>query len=332
MSSFSSLENEVLLQPDENRLTIFPIKYQNIWEMYQKAVSTFWVPEEIDFSRDIDDWNSLTDNERYFIRHILAFFSSSDTIVNMNIGERFISEVKPLEAKFFYNFQEAMENIHSQTYSLLIDTYIQNPKEKNETFNAIMHIPCIKKKADWCFKWINDTESSFAQRLIAFAIVEGVFFSGAFCSIFWMKEKGKMQGLTFSNELISRDEALHVEFACLLYSMIKKRVSQEVVHGMFQEAVDVEKNFIVDSIPCAMLGMNSELMIEYIQFVSNRLLLQLGYEKIWNVGNPFPFMDRSNLECRTNFFESRVAEYSKANVATNQSHEELRQFDIDADF
>ncbi len=300
--------------------------------MYQKAVSTFWVPEEIDFSRDIDDWNSLTDNERYFIRHILAFFSSSDTIVNMNIGERFISEVKPLEAKFFYNFQEAMENIHSQTYSLLIDTYIQDPKEKNETFNAIMHIPCIKKKADWCFKWINDTEASFAQRLIAFAIVEGVFFSGAFCSIFWMKEKGKMQGLTFSNELISRDEALHVEFACLLYSMIKKRVSQEVVHGMFQEAVDVEKNFLVDSIPCAMLGMNSELMIEYIQFVSNRLLLQLGYEKIWNVGNPFPFMDRSNLECRTNFFESRVAEYSKANVATNQSHEELRQFDIDADF
>jgi ribonucleotide reductase beta subunit family protein with ferritin-like domain len=327
----TTLTEELLIeQPD--RLTIFPIQYHAIWSMYQKAISSFWVPEEIDFSRDMTDWNALSFNERFFIRHILAFFSSSDTIVNMNLGERFIKDVKPLEAKFFYNFQEAIENIHSHTYSLLIDTYIQDSKERDETFNAIKHIPCIKRKAQWCFKWIMDKDSSFAQRLIAFAIVEGVFFSGAFCSIFWLKEKGKLHGLTFSNELISRDEALHVEFAVLLYTMIKNKVPQQIVHDMFKDALDVEKNFIVDSIPCAMLGMNSELMVEYIKFVSDRLLVQLGYEKIWNGANPFPFMDRSNLECRTNFFESRVAEYSKANVATNKSHDELRQFDINHDF
>jgi ribonucleoside-diphosphate reductase beta chain len=327
----SALTEELLIeQPD--RLTIFPIQHPAIWSMYQKAISSFWVPEEIDFSRDMTDWNALSANERFFIRHILAFFSSSDTIVNMNLGERFIKDVKPLEAKFFYSFQEAIENIHSHTYSLLIDTYIQDSKERDETFNAIKHIPCIKRKANWCFKWIMDNEASFAQRLIAFAIVEGVFFSGAFCSIFWLKEKGKLHGLTFSNELISRDEALHVEFAVLLYTMIKNKVSQEIVHDMFKDALEVEQNFIVDSIPCAMLGMNSELMVEYIKFVSDRLLIQLGYDKIWNGANPFPFMDRSNLECRTNFFESRVAEYSKANVATNKSHDELRQFDIESDF
>jgi ribonucleotide reductase beta subunit family protein with ferritin-like domain len=323
---------EVLLTDNKERLTIFPIQYPDIWGMYQKAIASFWVPEEIDMSRDITDWDALSNNERYFIRHILAFFSSSDTIVNMNLGERFINEVKPLEAKFFYNFQESIENIHSHTYSLLIDTYIKNTREKEETFNAIKHIPCIKRKADWCFKWIMDQDASFAQRLIAFAIVEGVFFSGAFCAIFWLKEKGKMPGLTFSNELISRDEALHVEFAVLLYSMINNKVSQKIVHDMFKDALDVEYNFIIDSIPCAMLGMNADLMTEYIKFVADRLLLQLGYEKIWNSINPFPFMERSNLECRTNFFESRVAEYSKANVATNKSHEELRMFDIEGDF
>jgi ribonucleoside-diphosphate reductase beta chain len=323
---------EVLLTDNKERLTIFPIQYPDIWGMYQKAIASFWVPEEIDMSRDITDWDALSNNERYFIRHILAFFSSSDTIVNMNLGERFINEVKPLEAKFFYNFQESIENIHSHTYSLLIDTYIKNTREKEETFNAIKHIPCIKRKADWCFKWIMDQYASYAQRLIAFAIVEGVFFSGAFCAIFWLKEKGKMPGLTFSNELISRDEALHVEFAVLLYSMINNKVSQKIVHDMFKDALDVEYNFIIDSIPCAMLGMNADLMTEYIKFVADRLLLQLGYEKIWNSINPFPFMERSNLECRTNFFESRVAEYSKANVATNKSHEELRMFDIEGDF
>lgn len=333
MSVFSKMSQdteEVLLQ-DDNRLTIFPIKYPEIWDMYQKAVSAFWVPEEIDFSRDIDDWNGLTANEQYFIKHILAFFSSSDTIVNMNLGERFVNEVKVLEAKFFYGFQEAIENIHSHTYSLLIDTYVKDPEEREKIFNAVVHIPCIKQKADWCFKWITDQEASFAQRLIAFAIVEGVFFSGAFCSIFWLKEKGKLPGLTFSNELISRDEGLHVEFAILLYSMIQNKVKQEDVHTMFKDALEVEKNFIIDSIPCAMLGMNATLMTEYIQYVADRLLVQLGYEKIWNVSNPFPFMDRSNLECRTNFFESRVAEYSKANVGNND-HNEIRTFALDNDF
>ena len=228
----SALTEELLIEQPE-RLTIFPIQYHAIWSMYQKAISSFWVPEEIDFSRDMTDWNALSPNERFFIRHILAFFSSSDTIVNMNLGERFISEVQPLEAKFFYSFQEAIENIHSHTYSLLIDTYIQDSKERDETFNAIKHIPCIKRKANWCFKWIMDKEASFGQRLIAFAIVEGVFFSGAFCSIFWLKEKGKLHGLTFSNELISRDEALHVEFAVLLYTMISNKVPQQVVHDMF---------------------------------------------------------------------------------------------------
>ncbi len=333
MSVFSKMApTEELLQQEDNRLTIFPIRFPKIWDMYNKAVSTFWVPEEIDFSRDMDHWNSMNENEQYFIKHILAFFSSSDTIVNMNIGERFINEVKILEAKFFYGFQEAIENIHSHTYSLLIDTYIKDNEEKDRIFNAILHIPCIKQKADWCFKWINDQDASFAQRLIAFAIVEGVFFSGAFCSIFWLKEKGKMPGLTFSNELISRDEALHVEFAVLLYSMIQHKVSENVVHGMFEEAIEVEKNFIIDSIPCAMLGMNSDLMTEYIQFVADRLLLQLGYTKRWHAKNPFPFMDRSNLECRTNFFESRVAEYAKANVGGSTSHSELRTFDLDDDF
>ena len=333
MSDFSEQTySEELLQQEDNRLTIFPIKYPKVWDMYNKAVSTFWVPEEIDFSRDMDDWNALNENEQYFIKHILAFFSSSDTIVNMNIGERFINEVKILEAKFFYGFQEAIENIHSHTYSLLIDTYVKDEVEKDKIFNAIIHIPCIKQKADWCFKWINDKEASFAQRLVAFAIVEGVFFSGAFCSIFWLKEKGKMPGLTFSNELISRDEGLHVEFAVLLYSMIKNKLPEDTVHGMFEDAIDVEKNFIIDSIPCAMLGMNSMLMTEYIQFVADRLLLQLGYNKKWNAKNPFPFMDRSNLECRTNFFESRVAEYAKANVGNNTSHNDLRTFDLSDDF
>lgn len=334
MSAFSkhAAPSDSPFQEDDNRLTIFPIKHPKLWEMYQKAVSTFWVPEEIDFSRDMDDWNGLSENEQFFIKNILAFFSSSDTIVNINIGERFINEVKILEAKFFYGFQEAIENIHSHTYSLLIDTYVTDEVERDRIFNAITHIPCIKKKADWCFKWIADMDASFSQRLIAFAIVEGVFFSGAFCSIFWMKEKGKMPGLTFSNELISRDEGLHVEFAVLLHSMCIERTSQEAVHGMFKEAIDVEKNFIIDSIPCAMLGMNSELMTEYIQFVADRLLVQLGYEKIWRNGNPFPFMDRGNLECRTNFFESRVAEYSKANVGGGSSHSDLRTFEINDDF
>jgi ribonucleoside-diphosphate reductase beta chain len=323
---------EVLLTDDENRLTIFPIRHNNIWSMYKKALSSFWTAEEIDLSKDIDDFNRLSDNEKMFIKHILAFFSSSDTIVNINLGERFLNDVKVLEAKFFYAFQMTIENIHSETYSLLIDTYFKDAAEKYEALNAIQCIPCIKKKADWCFKWINDNESSFAQRLLAFAIVEGVFFSGAFCSIFWLKERSMMPGLCFSNELISRDEGMHVEFAVLLYSMIENKLSEETVHAIMREAVEVEKNFIIESIPCSMLGMNKDLMSIYIEFVADRLLTQLEYAKIWNAANPFPFMERISLETKSNFFESRVSQYSKANVGGKQDHSELRKFTLDADF
>jgi ribonucleotide reductase beta subunit family protein with ferritin-like domain len=323
---------EIILTNNENRLTIFPIQYDEIWDMYKKAVSSFWTAEEIDLSKDIDDFNKLSDNERKFIKNILAFFSSSDTIVNINLGERFLNEVQILEAKFFYAFQMAIENIHSETYSLLIDTYFKDPVEKHESFNAIQYIPCIQKKADWCFKWINDHNTPFSQRLIAFAIVEGVFFSGAFCSIFWLKERGLMPGLAFSNELISRDEGMHVEFAVLLYSMIQNRLSEDNVHQIMKEAVEVEKNFIIESIPCSLLGMNAKLMSQYIEFVADRLLAQLNYNKIWNVPNPFPFMERISIETKSNFFESRVSQYSKANVGNKQQHLELRKFTLDADF
>jgi len=325
-------DNKEPILQDSGRLTIFPIKQDDMWKMYKNAVSVFWTPEELDLSKDLDDFKKLTDNEKFFIKHILAFFSSSDTIVNINLGERFLNEVQVLEAKFFYSFQMSMENIHSETYSLLIDSYFKDFNEKNETLNAINHMPCIKKKAEWCFKWINDKESSFAQRLLAFALVEGVFFSGAFCSIFWLKERGLMPGLSFSNELISRDEAMHVEFAILLYSKLENRLSQEAVHTIVKEAVEVEKNFIIESIPCSMLGMNSELMSIYIEFVADRLLTQLEYDKIWNTQNPFPFMERISIESKTNFFESRVSQYSKANVGGSQDFSELRKFDLEADF
>lgn len=324
--------SEELLNQDSERLTIFPIKYPQIWEMYKKAVASFWVVEELDLSKDMVDWEKLSDNERHFIKNVLAFFSSSDTIVNINLGERFLNEVQILEAKFFYGFQMAIENIHSEAYSLLIDTYIKDSVEKDKLFNAIQHIPCIREKADWCFKWINDHDSTFAQRLIAFAIVEGIFFSGAFCSIFWLKERGLMPGLAFSNELISRDESLHVEFAVQLYSMIKDRIPQEKVHDMFRDAVSVEKSFIIDSIPCALLGMNADLMGQYIEFVADRLLVQLDYEPIFKAHNPFPFMDRISISNRTNFFEGRVAEYSKANVGMKKDHASLYEFTLDADF
>ena len=324
------LEEPLLTSND--RLTIFPIQHYDIWDMYKQSLSCFWTAEELDLTKDIDDFNKLNDNEKKFIKHILAFFSSSDTIVNINLGERFLTEVQVLEAKFFYSFQMSIENIHSETYSLLIDTYFKDSVEKHETLNAIQYIPCIKKKADWCFKWINDQESSFAQRLIAFAIVEGIFFSGAFCSIFWLKERGLMPGLCFSNELISRDEGMHVEFAVLLYSKIQNRLHQDVVHQIVKEAVEVEKHFIIESIPCSMLGMNAELMSVYIEFVADRLLAQLNYDKIWNSANPFPFMERISIETKSNFFESRVSQYSKANVGGKQDHAEIRKFTLDAEF
>ena len=323
--------NEPLLTQSD-RLTIFPIEHYDMWEMYKKSVSVFWTPEELDLSKDIDDFNKLNSSEKFFIKQILAFFSSSDTIVNINLGERFLNDVQILEAKFFYSFQMAIENIHSETYSLLIDTYFKDSNDKEEALNAINYMPCIKKKADWCFKWINDESAPFSQRLLAFALVEGVFFSGAFCSIFWLKERGLMPGLSFSNELISRDEGMHVEFAVLLYSKIVDRLPQETVHQIVKEAVEVEKNFIIESSPCSMLGMNANLMSIYIEFVADRLLTQLNYEKIWNSNNPFPFMDRISIESKSNFFESRVSQYSKANVGGKQEHSKLRTFSLEADF
>jgi ribonucleotide reductase beta subunit family protein with ferritin-like domain len=321
--------SEPILEP-ENRLTIFPIVHMDMWKMYQDAVASFWTVQEVDLTKDHGDWDKLPDNEKSFLKSILAFFGSSDTIVNINLSERFISEVQPLEAKFFYSFQMAIENIHSEMYSLLIDTYVKDPIERAKLFNAVETVPCIAKKSEWCFKWIEDRRASFAQRLIAFAIVEGVFFSGAFASIFWQKERGKLPGLAFSNELISRDEALHVEFAILLYSKVNNRLDESTVHDMFVDAIAIEKEFITESIPCSMLGMNARLMAQYIEFVADRLLVQLGYNKMYNVGNPFPFMDRISIENRTNFFESRVAEYSKANVGKKM--ENMYEFCTDAEF
>ena len=326
----STMTQELLLSEDESqRLTIFPIRHAAMWEMYQKAQASFWTVAEVDLTKDRDDWATLPESEKTFLKNVLAFFGSSDTIVNINLGERFLNEVKPLEAKFFYSFQMAIENIHSEMYSLLIDTYVTDSREKQALFDAVQTIPCVRKKAEWCFKWIDDEAASFAQRLVAFAIVEGVFFSGAFASIFWQKERGKLPGLAFSNELISRDEALHVEFAVLLYSTISGRVQEAVVHEMFQDAVAVEKNFITESIPCAMLGMNAKLMNTYIEFVADRLMIQLGYNRIFNAHNPFPFMERISIQNRTNFFESRVSEYAKANVGVNK---DTFKFATDAEF
>jgi ribonucleoside-diphosphate reductase subunit M2 len=304
---------EPLLAPDDNRFVMFPIKYNDIWEMYKKQVDCFWRAEEIDLTKDLTHWDSLTHDEKWFISMILAFFAASDGIVLENLASRFMNDVQVSEARAFYGFQIAMENIHSQTYSLLIETYIKEKEEKNKFFNAIEHFPCIKKKSDWAQKWIRDNRSSFATRLIAFACVEGIFFSGAFCSIFWLKKRGLMPGLTFSNELISRDEALHCEFAVLLYSKLENKLKKSRVHEIIKEAVTIETEFICDALPCRLIGMNSELMTQYIQFVADRLCLQLGYDKIYNVTNSFPFMELISLESKTNFFEKRNDSYSLAN-------------------
>lgn len=327
------MANNELLQTEEvpQRLTIFPVRHMAMWDMYQKALASFWTVSEVDLTKDRDDWDKLPENEKIFLKNVLAFFGSSDTIVNINLAERFINDVKPLEAKFFYAFQMSIENIHSEMYALLIDTYVTDAREKRDIFDAVQKIPCVRRKAEWCFKWIDDPDASFGQRLIAFAIVEGVFFSGAFASIFWQKERGKLPGLAFSNELISRDEALHVEFAVLLYSTITNRVEEGTVHAMFKEAVGVEQNFITESISCAMLGMNAKLMSTYIEFVADRLLVQLGYARLYNAHNPFPFMERISIQNRTNFFESRVSEYSKANVGNGPSKDSF-EFATDAEF
>ena len=310
MSDFT----EPILQEDANRFVMFPIKYNDIWEMYKKQVDCFWKAEEIDLSKDLIDWEKLNDDEQYFIKMILAFFSSSDGIVLENLGKRFMDEVQVSEARAFYGFQIAMENIHSETYSLLIDSYVTNKDEKNNLFCALDNFDCIRKKGLWALKWIEDEESNFATRLIAFACVEGIFFSGAFCSIFWLKKRGLMPGLTFSNELISRDEALHTEFAVLLYSKLNHKLDQNCVHKIIKDAVCIEQEFINNALPCRLLGMNANLMNQYIEFVADRLSVQLGYSKIYNATNPFDFMEMISLESKTNFFEKRVSEYALADT------------------
>ena len=314
----SRTNNESILTPDDNRFVMFPIQHQDIWEMYKKQVDCFWRAEEIDLSKDVSHWESLNADEKFFISRILAFFAGSDGIVLENLGSRFMKDVQISEARAFYGFQIAMENIHSETYSILIDTYIKNKIEKDSLFNAIENYPCIKKKADWAQKWINDNRSGFATRLIAFACVEGIFFSGAFCSIYWLKKRGLMPGLTFSNELISRDEALHTEFAVLLYSKLNNKLKKSKVYEIIKDAVEIETEFICDAFPCRLIGMNSSLMTQYIQFVADRLCVQLGYDKIYNVTNSFDFMELISLEGKTNFFERRVGEYGLANKTKSE--------------
>jgi len=303
---------EPLLAPDDNRFVMFPIQDQDIWKMYKKQVDCFWRAEEIDLSKDQLHWDSLDQYEKYFISMILAFFAASDGIVLENLAMRFMSDVQLSEARAFYGFQIAIENIHSETYSLLIESYIKNTEEKHKLFHAIENFPCIKKKSDWAQKWMHDNRSSFATRLVAFACVEGIFFSGAFCSIYWLKKRGLMPGLTFSNELISRDEALHTEFAVLLYNKLQKKMTKARIHEIIKEAVYIETEFICEALPCRLIGMNSQLMTQYIQFVADRLCLQLGYDKIYSVSNPFDFMELISLESKTNFFEKRVDSYSLA--------------------
>ena len=308
----SKIQTEPLLAPDDNRFVMFPIKYDDIWDMYKKQVDCFWRAEEIDLTKDLTSWDSLSGDERFFISMILAFFAASDGIVLENLASRFMSDVQVSEARAFYGFQIAMENIHSHTYSLLIETYIKDKEEKYKLFHAIENFPCIKKKSDWAKKWIHDNRSSFATRLVAFACIEGIFFSGAFCSIYWLKKRGLMPGLTFSNELISRDEALHCEFAILLYSKLVKKVDKARIHEIIKEAVEIEIEFICQALPCKLIGMNADLMTQYIKFVADRLVVQLGYKKIYNVENCFPWMELISLQGKTNFFEKRVSEYALA--------------------
>ena len=308
----TSKSSEPLLTENDSRYVMFPIQDNEIWKMYKKQVDCFWRAEEIDLSKDITQWNSemLNDNERYFISMILAFFAASDGIVTENLAVRFMGDVQLAEARAFYGFQIAMENIHNEVYSLLIDSLIKSDEQKTKLFAGIDNFPCIKKKSDWALRWINDKRSSFYTRLIAFACIEGIFFSGAFCSIYWLKKRGLMPGLTFSNELISRDEALHTEFAILLYNKTQKRYPKQKVHDIIKEAVEIEKEFICEALPCRLIGMNSKLMSQYIEFVADRLSLQLGYDKIYKSSNPFDFMEMISVEGKTNFFEKRVSEYA----------------------
>jgi len=318
---------EVLLEENKERFVLFPIKYPKIWEMYKKHEASFWTAEEIDLSPDLKDWANLNDGERHFISHVLAFFAASDGIVNENLAVNFMQEVQLPEARCFYGFQIMMENIHSETYSLLIDTYIKDPSEKHRLLNAMETVDCVKKKAEWALRWISN--GTFAERLIAFAAVEGIFFSGSFCSIFWLKKRGLMPGLSFSNELISRDEGLHCDFACLLYSMLENRLTEEQVKTVITNAVEIEKEFVTDALPVNLIGMNAKMMRQYIEFCADRLLVALGYTKAYDAQNPFDFMEAISLQGKTNFFEKRVGEYKKASVGQQKEH---NVFKIDEDF
>ncbi|BEJ14577.1 hypothetical protein CspHIS471_0403440 [Cutaneotrichosporon sp. HIS471] len=335
---FCEEKDEPLLKESTDRFVLFPIKFREIWQMYKKAQASFWTAEEINLAPDLHDWdNKLNDNERYFIEHVLAFFAASDGIVNENLVERFCGEVQIAEAKTFYGFQIMMENIHSETYSLLIDTYIRDGARRNYLFKAIDNIPCIKKKADWALRWISDDSSSFAERLIAFAAVEGIFFSGSFASIFWLKKRGLMPGLTFSNELISRDEGLHTDFACLLFTHLRRRPHPDLIANIIKEAVEIEQEFLTDALPVSLIGMNAKLMCQYIEFVADRLLVALGNPKIWNSTNPFDFMEMISLQGKANFFESRVSAYSKSGVNQSVGQDSAtatskRAFALDEDF
>jgi ribonucleoside-diphosphate reductase beta chain len=318
---------EPLLAENPNRFVLFPIQNPQVWEFYKKAEASFWTAEEIDLSQDQKDWNNLNDNERHFIKHVLAFFAASDGIVNENLAINFMQEVQMPEARCFYGFQIMMENIHSETYSLLIDTYIKDPKEKDYLFNALETVPAVQRKGQWALTWINS--ENFAERLIAFAAVEGIFFSGSFCSIFWLKKRGLMPGLTFSNELISRDEGLHCDFACLLYSYLENKLPEERVQAIIRDAVTIEQEFVTDALPVSLIGMNARTMSQYIEFVADRLLVSLGCGKIYNATNPFDFMEMISVQGKTNFFEKRVAEYQKAGVMTERAD---NMFSLDEDF
>lgn len=329
MSNITMTSVEPMLTENSSRFVLFPIQHDNIWKMYKTAVASFWTTEEIDLSSDIVDWNTkLNDNERYFIKHILAFFAASDGIVNENLVLNFMREVQYPEARCFYGFQIAIENIHAETYSLLIDTYIKDNEEKSRLFNALDTVPCVKKKADWALRWIENAPS-FAHRLVAFAAVEGIFFSGSFCAVYWLKKRGLMPGLTFSNELISRDEGMHTDFACLLYSMLENKINADEVTAIIREAVEYEKEFVSTAIPVSLIGMNAEMMGEYLEFVADRLLLSLGYEKTFNASNPFPWMEMISLQGKTNFFEKRVGDYQKSGVMAEKGKQ---VFAMDEDF
>lgn len=332
MSELATNVEEPLLKENKNRFVLFPIQHDDIWNFYKKAEASIWTAEEIDLHQDLTDWSDkLNDEERYFIKHILAFFAASDGIVNENLAENFVNEVQYTEAKFFYGFQIMMENIHSETYSLLIDTLIKDPKEANALFNAIDTFDAIKKKAEWALKWIESP--SFAERLIAFAAVEGIFFSGSFCSIFWLKKRGIMPGLTFSNELISRDEGLHCDFAVHLHNEhLINKVPKERIKEIIIDALDIEREFILESLPVRLIGMNSDLMAQYLEFVTDRLLVELGCEKVYNSANPFNFMEMISLQGKTNFFEKRVGEYQKAGVMKDSEDANAHKFSMDEDF